>query len=95
DLMLVFGIWVLLRQARPYVQFSVRALFGAPLLALGAGLGLGLQVWMSLPLSWGSITQKTLGFIGGYTLILLLLEPRQISYWLREGKRLLLEKTAP
>ncbi len=41
DLMLVFGIWVLLRQARPYVQFSVRALFGAPLLALGAGITLG------------------------------------------------------
>ncbi len=97
DLMLLFGIGLLLHRARPYVRFSARALFGAPLLALATGLGLafGFQARIPLPLSWGSSLLKTLAFTGGYGSILVLLERQRLRSWLEEGKRLLLEKSAP
>ena len=97
DIMLVFGIGLLFWQARPYVQFSVRAMFGAPLLALGGGLVLawGLLTAFTGLTSWWVLTVKVLAFSGGYAVLLGLLEGRHIRYWLHEGKHLLLGKTAP
>ena len=97
DIMLAFGIGILFWEARPYVRFSVRALFGAPLLALGSGLLLawGLLVQLVGLSPWWSLAVKMSAFSGSYAILLGLLEGRHIRYWWHEGKRFLLKKTTP
>ncbi len=76
DLMLLFGIALLFWQARPYVQFSARRLFGAPLLALTGGLaaGLGWQSLSGMALSWQGAVWKGAGFAFPYAMALIALE---------------------
>ncbi len=90
DIMLVFGIGLLFREARPYVRFSMRALFGAPLLALGGGLLLawGLPAWMPLPLSWGSVVQKSAVFGAVYAGVLAVMEREHLRSMLVFGTTL-------
>ncbi len=76
DLMLLSGIALLFWQARPYVQFSARRLFGVPLLALGAGLaaGLGWQSVSGMALSWQGAAWKGAAFSFPYAMVLIALE---------------------
>jgi len=76
DVMLFFGIALLLREVRPYIQFSSRALFGVPVLALGAGLAVA-AAWQALSdaaLAWQTAAWKGTVFSLVYAGILLALE---------------------
>ncbi len=77
DIMLFFGLGSLLREVRVHVQFSLRALFGVPLLALGAGLGLTTALHLAMPdqtAAWLQAALKGSGFALVYLLVLLSLE---------------------
>ncbi len=79
DLMLVFGIALLFREARPYVRFSARRLFGAPLLGLVLGLGLA-KLTYELGSDAALLTQaawKSVAFLAGYVISLGLIERTQ------------------
>jgi O-antigen/teichoic acid export membrane protein len=81
DLMLLLGMGWLLWKAREHVDYSPRRLFGAPGIALAAGLivaGLSAQFAASLVSfsepAWVTGTAKIIVFSGIYTLTLFLLE---------------------
>lgn len=76
DLMLIVGIGVLLRQARQHVDYSGRRLFGAPTLALAAGLlaGAGVARAVASPSDWVMALVKGLAFSAPYAAVLYLLE---------------------
>lgn len=82
DVMLVFGIGLLLWHARKYVDISIRKLFLAPFLALVAGMVLA-RTALFLPGALGS-DWRTAGvklgiFVSAYVGTLALLEFRQIQ----------------
>lgn len=81
DAMLVVGIAVLLHQARAFVDFSARRMFGAPVLALLAGLLIGYVSWSLLtePSAWLGAITKTTGFALGYGAVLYLVERQLIT----------------
>jgi O-antigen/teichoic acid export membrane protein len=77
DVMLVVGIGLLLYQVKPYVDFSARRLFTAPLIALGIGFGLSwlvTYVWDIYNSDWVSVIVLSLSFGAGYLISLYLLE---------------------
>jgi len=81
DIMLVIGIIILLWQVQPYVKFSVKALFGVPVLALGLSLLTSLLTisWL-LPegdLSLLSVLLKSIAFSVPYIVILIAVERDQ------------------
>lgn len=96
DIMLVFGIILLLWHVRPYVQFSIRSLFGAPFLALGLGL-----LASSLVMSWifptGKLSLSTAllkggAFLGPYVICLFVLERKQLQSMLTMGITILRDR---
>jgi len=77
--MVVVGIGLLLHQVKPYVDFSARRLFTAPLIALGIGFGLSwlmTYVWDVSYSDWVSVIVLSLSFGAGYLISLYLLEGR-------------------
>jgi O-antigen/teichoic acid export membrane protein len=81
DGMVMAGLAILLTQARRYVDYSLPALFGPPLIALSAGLALGGTVTGVIPLlesDWWTGGVKLIVFVAAYIGIVLLLEPRRI-----------------
>ncbi len=94
NLMTVAGIGVLFYAARGMLDFSPRALWLAPTLALAAGLGAGAAAGMlatDAVAAWPSPTRvdaavgalKLVGFGTGYAAVLLLLERRRMLRLLR------------
>lgn len=80
DIMLVVGIALLLRQARAYVDYSIKKLFNAPSIALAAGLALPTAIFFFNPVplnDWWSAAAKIILFTGAYVASLLLLEFRE------------------
>ncbi len=77
DLMLVLGIMVVLWLARRYVDFSLKEMLMAPLLGVGAGIGLTLGVESFLPpiqsLLLSAVVDVVL-FTFGYGVMLLLFD---------------------
>jgi PST family polysaccharide transporter len=100
DAMLVVGVVMLLRQARDYVDFSMRRLFGVPLLALVVGLVLS-RAAIELPgirgSDWRTGGIKLIVFLATYSLIFLVLERKNLGLllnfalptWKRVKNRLL------
>ncbi len=77
DIMLFFGLGLLFREVRVHVQFSLRTLFGVPLFALSAGLGLAMALHLAMPdqtAAWLQATLKGSVFSLVYLLVLLSLE---------------------
>ena len=77
DVMVVVGIGLLLHQVKPYVDFSARRLFTAPLIALGIGFGLSwlvTYVWDIYYSDWLSVIVLSLSFGIGYLGWLYMLE---------------------
>lgn len=76
DLMLIVGIGVLLWQARQYVDFSARRIFGAPAITLAAGLAVsaGLMAAISPSSVWWSAALKIAIFSACYLGLLLTME---------------------
>jgi O-antigen/teichoic acid export membrane protein len=82
DAMLVVGIAILLCQAKHYVDYSLLALFGAPVIALVAGLGCALALLAVAGIEgsdWLTGAVKIAIFSLAYSGALLLLERKQIS----------------
>jgi lipopolysaccharide exporter len=81
NLMILVGIIILLWQARPYVDFSILRLFGAPTLALLAGLAAGLLA-IEIPGIAGSYWRtgivKTVAFSVMYFLVLFIFERKEL-----------------
>ncbi len=84
DIMLLIGIIIMLRQARRFVDFSIKRLFSVPLLAVSAALSLTLIVLTAVPLQnvWLLALIKLLLFSAVYLIIWLTFE------W-RDTKRML------
>lgn len=91
DIMLVVGIVVLFWLARPFVPFSLRAIFAVPTLALAAGLLLAigvLAVWGdAVSGDWLTGGLKLFAFGVPYTAVLFLFERRQTLALLKRGSR--------
>jgi O-antigen/teichoic acid export membrane protein len=85
DAMLVVGMALLFRQARAYVDFSLKQLFGAPALGLLLGIAAAL-VAMAIPgvpgSDWRTAAVKAAAFSLYYAAILLLLERNEIGRYL-------------
>lgn len=93
DLMLVFGIGLLLWRVRPYVQFSVKALFMVPLLALFAGLLMAspISYYYNLAngnLSFTSVILKSMFFFLTFIIFMFLFERSQWIEMLEIGMKL-------
>lgn len=81
DLMLVAGIAILLYFVGPYVDYSFKRLFGVPILALAAGIGITWLInalWDQSVSDWLSMIVKGAIFLIGYLGILFLLDGRDI-----------------
>ena len=76
DSMLLAGISIMLRQARPFVDFSIWRLFSVPLLAIGIALSITFLVLRTVPLQnmWLEALIKLLIFNATYLIIWLNLE---------------------
>ena len=77
DVMLVLGVVMVLQMARKYVDFSLKDLFLAPVLAVLVGMGLALGVEALLPPIGSPVLSGTLDFVLfslGYAAVLLLLD---------------------
>ncbi|MEZ4771116.1 MAG: oligosaccharide flippase family protein [Caldilineales bacterium] len=94
DAMTVVGVLVLLRQARRYVDYSARRLFGVPLLGLGLALavGAGAAAWLAPTSPWLSATLKTALFLAVYSGLLALLERRMFTTTVLPAARQLLDR---
>lgn len=81
DVMLVFGIGLLLWHARKYVDISIRKLFLAPFLALVAGM-VSARTVLFLPgvlgSDWRTAGVKFVIFVAIYAITLILLERRRL-----------------
>lgn len=91
DLMLLVGIALAFRQARRYTDFSLRQLFGVPLLGLGVGLGLTISglPYLHLPdNAWLTVFMNGLLFTLIYGLMLGLWEQKELRQWLKMLKKM-------
>jgi O-antigen/teichoic acid export membrane protein len=97
DAMIVVGMVILFWQARTYVDFSLRRLFGVPAIALAAGLVFALALLALAGIEgsdWLTGAVKLVGFTLVYAATSLLLEREQIPMlaqiisYLRQGDRL-------
>jgi O-antigen/teichoic acid export membrane protein len=97
DAMIVVGMVILFWQARTYVDFSLRRLFGVPAIALVAGLVFALALLALAGIEgsdWLTGAVKLVGFTLVYAATSLLLEREQIPMlaqiisYLRQGDRL-------
>ncbi len=82
DLMLVLGIAIVLYLARKYVDFSMKDLFLAPVLAVAAGMGLALCVAALLPAISSPVLSAAIDFVLftiGYGGVLLLLDRQNLG----------------
>jgi O-antigen/teichoic acid export membrane protein len=82
DGMVAFGIGLLLRQARNYVDFSIRKLFLAPLIALGIALSLSHSALLVPGIrgaDWRTAAVKATIFVSVYGATLILLERREVQ----------------
>lgn len=81
DLMLFVGMAILLRQARSYVDYSLRSLFGAPSLALLLALVLAYFA-STAPMvdssDWATLITKTVVFAAVYGIVMVSLERQQL-----------------
>ncbi|MBE2199904.1 MAG: oligosaccharide flippase family protein [Anaerolinea sp.] len=83
NVMLLVGLFLLLRAARQFVQFSVRRLFLLPGVAVAVGLGaalIGFQLagWQDVTPNWATAVLKTALFSIPYLLILFLGERHEL-----------------
>ncbi|MGD8998401.1 MAG: oligosaccharide flippase family protein [Anaerolineae bacterium] len=82
DGMVAFGIGLLLWQARKYVDFSIRKLFLAPLIALGIALFLSHSALLvpGVPgADWRTAAMKAGVFVSAYAGTLILFERREVQ----------------
>ena len=92
NLMLVVGIGILLWEARAFVDFSLKRMFAVPTFALVLGL---LTAHAALAISgvtgssWQTGTVKTVVFLLVYTVVVLLLERKQLPMLISAFKQLL------
>ena len=90
--MLLIGLVWLLGRARPYVEFSARRLFGAPLLALAVGAAAALGgLWLACRAApgtcgndWLSGGVKGVAYVAVFLALLLALEGRTLRDMGRE-----------
>jgi O-antigen/teichoic acid export membrane protein len=96
DIMLMTGMGVLLWQAREYVDFSLRRLFGVPAVGLIVGLGLALAS-VTMPMvdgsDWRTGIAKSVIFAVIYGGSLLVLERDQLKRLYQEARQALSRET--
>lgn len=91
NLMLLAGIAMAFWQARRYTDFSLRQLFGVPIIGLGLGLGLSLGVvpYFNLPNNaWLTAMVDGLLFTLVYGGVLGLVERKEIFQWVKMLKKI-------
>jgi O-antigen/teichoic acid export membrane protein len=91
DLMLLVGIFLLFGHVKPYVDFSIRRLFTAPLFSLSAAgtfSFLVLDSWRHTSSHWLLLAIGSIVFCGIYLLVLILLEGRLLCQSFEEIIRL-------
>ena len=94
DLMMVIGIFLILKRAKEHVDYSLKRLFGVPVLALMLSLimGFGLEYWFL-----GELSDIASGFIKGsvfcllYASVFFLLDRKEIDKMFYMAKKYLLK----